>query len=52
MMKFREWLKREEYGPYIGGCKSRPDFQVSGACSDRNSDRKNKKISNGSGSAK
>lgn len=57
-LKFSEWLRLSEVagatGPYInrskskgGGCGKHTDFQVSGACSDANSDAENVKISNG-----
>lgn len=48
MQVFSDWLKlREAFGPYIGPCVDTPNYQVWGACSDQNSDKKNKKIRQG-----
>lgn len=51
-MKFSEWLKLREglgSGPYIGGCTDTDDYMVIGACSDRNSEKKNKQYRDGHG---
>jgi len=34
-------------GPYIGNCVDTDNYQVLGACSDQNSEKKNKSIRNG-----
>jgi len=48
MQEFSDWLKlREAFGPYIGPCIDTPNYQVWGACSDQNTDAKNKKIRQG-----
>lgn len=48
MQDFGDWLRiREAFGPYIGPCIDTPNYQVWGACSDQNSDAKNKKIRQG-----
>ncbi len=53
MKTFGEWMKIKEgaigvaSGPYIGGCKDTATYQVLGACSDCNSEKKNKKIRDG-----
>lgn len=59
-IKFSEWIKVREavggaVGPYIAGkkdktgsgCGKHTDFQVSGACSDLNTEKGNKKIRDG-----
>ena len=49
-MRFSDWLLKKEsmgFGPYIGPCVDTPNYQVVGACSDQNSDKKNKKIRKG-----
>lgn len=63
-LKFSEWLKLHEFGggtgPYIlgkkdkggSGCGKHTDFQVSGACSDANTEAGNEKIRNGGSSKK
>lgn len=48
--KFTEWLRAREGlggGPYIGNCTDTGDYQVLGACSDQNSEAKNKKYRKG-----
>jgi hypothetical protein len=52
MSSFKNWYKRREkleegFGPYIGPCVDTPNYQVWGACSDYNSENKNKKIRKG-----
>jgi hypothetical protein len=49
MKKFSEWIKIREMGagPYIGNCVDTDSYQVLGACSDQNSEKKNKSISSG-----
>jgi hypothetical protein len=48
MIKFKDWIKlREGFGPYIGNCIDTDNYQVFGACSDQNSEKKNKAIRNG-----
>jgi hypothetical protein len=48
MIKFKDWIKvREGFGPYIGNCTDTDNYQVLGACSDQNSEKKNKSIRNG-----
>ena len=46
---FKEWLKIKEMGsgPYIGNCTDTNDYQVIGACSDQNSEKKNNKYRHG-----
>jgi hypothetical protein len=42
MKRFADWLgMQEEFGPYIGNCTDTDDYQVVGACSDQNSEKKN-----------
>ena len=43
LQKFIDWLKIKEMGsgPYIGDCTDTGDYQVIGACSDDNSEKKN-----------
>jgi hypothetical protein len=43
-MNFKDWIKIQEMGvgPYIGNCTDTDDYQVIGACSDQNSEKKNK----------
>ena len=48
MISFVEYCKmREGFGPYIGPCVDTDNYQVQGACSQLNTDRKNRKISSG-----
>lgn len=49
MKKFADWITIREmgFGPYIGNCVDTNDYQVMGACSDQNSDKKNNSIKNG-----
>jgi hypothetical protein len=48
MLSFSEYIKvREGFGPYIGPCVDTDNYQVQGACSQLNSDKKNKSISSG-----
>lgn len=48
MNSFSEYVKmREGFGPYIGPCIDTDNYQVQGACSQLNTDKKNKKISSG-----
>ena len=49
MMKFNEWLKLREMGtgPYIGNCTDTDTYQVFGACSDQNSEKRNKEYRKG-----
>jgi hypothetical protein len=49
MIKFKDWMQTREAklremgsGPYIGNCTDTSDYQVIGACSDQNSEEKNK----------
>ena len=53
-MSFKEWIKIREMGvgPYIGNCTDTSDYQVIGACSDQNSEKKNKAYRDGKGSHK
>jgi hypothetical protein len=47
---FTDWLKVREGlggGPYIGNCVDTSDYQVLGACSDQNSEKKNKAYRHG-----
>ena len=51
-MTFREWHERrmrteEGFGPYIGPCIDTPNYQVMGACSDYNTDSKNRSVRRG-----
>lgn len=49
-MHFSNWLKIREglgSGPYIGNCVDTDTYQVLGACSDQNSEKKNKEIRKG-----
>lgn len=48
-MNFSKWLKLKEMGsgPYIGNCVDTSDYVVLGACSDQNSENKNKSIRHG-----
>ena len=49
-MRFSNWLKIREglgSGPYIGNCVDTDTYQVLGACSDQNSEKKNKEIRKG-----
>ena len=50
MIKFKNWMKARDAklqemgsGPYIGNCTNTSDYQVLGACSDQNSEKKNRK---------
>lgn len=53
MIKFSDWVKiKEDFGPYIGNCVDTDTYQVWGACSDQNSEKKNKSIRNGNVSHK
>lgn len=49
MIKFKDWLKIQEMGsgPYIGNCIDTDEYQVIGACSDQNSEKKNKEYRKG-----
>lgn len=48
MTSFSDYVKmREGFGPYIGPCIDTDNYQVQGACSQLNTDKKNKKISSG-----
>lgn len=50
MINFKDWLKKNEglgSGPYIGNCTDTDDYQVIGACSDQNSEKKNKEYRHG-----
>ena len=54
MIKFKDWLTERETklremgsGPYIGNCVDTSDYQVIGACSDQNSEKKNKEYRSG-----
>lgn len=48
MISFSDYVKiREGFGPYIGDCLDTDNYQVQGACSQLNTDKKNKKISSG-----
>lgn len=48
MISFSEYIKlKEGFGPYIGPCVDTDNYQVQGACSQLNSDKKNKSISSG-----
>jgi hypothetical protein len=49
MKNFLEWIKLREMGsgPYMGNCVDTDNYQVLGACSDQNSEKKNKSIRNG-----
>jgi len=50
MRTFLEWLKIREgsaSAPYIGPCIDTDNYIVMGACSERNTDAKNKKIRQG-----
>jgi len=49
MYNFKKWLQVQEMGvgPYIGNCTDTSDYQVIGACSDQNSERKNKECRQG-----
>lgn len=50
MSTFREWLIAKEnigVGPYIGNCTDTDTYQVVGACSDQNSEKKNLRIRKG-----
>lgn len=49
MINFKTWMKNREEkiqemgtGPYIGNCTDTSDYQVIGACSDLNSNKRNK----------
>lgn len=48
MISFSEYVSiREGFGSYIGPCIDTDNYQVQGACSQLNTDKKNKKISSG-----
>lgn len=49
MIKFVEWLKLKEMGvgPYIGNCTDTDTYQVLGACSDQNTEKRNKQYRKG-----
>lgn len=48
MQKFSDWLQENMgIGPYIGDCRPTDDYQVFGACSDQNSEKKNADIRQG-----
>lgn len=54
MIEFNDWMKTRDAkfremgsGPYIGNCTDTSDYQVIGACSDQNSEGKNKAYRNG-----
>ena len=48
-MNFKEFFKLSELGvgPYIGKCIDTDNYVVMGACSDQNTDAKNRSISAG-----
>ena len=50
-MKFSKWLegriKLEGFGPYIGPCIDTDNYQVQGACSNYESDKKIRQIRHG-----
>lgn len=45
-MNFKQWFMEMGSGPYIGDCVDTDDYQVIGACSDQNSEKKNKAYRN------
>ncbi len=49
MINFKEWIKFREMGvgPYIGNCTDTDTYQVLGACSDQNSEKRNKQYRKG-----
>jgi hypothetical protein len=49
MTNFKEWIKFREMGVglYIGNCIDTDTYQVLGACSDQNSEKRNKKYHKG-----
>ena len=49
-MKFSDYFQMREMaavGPYIGSCTDTATYVVQGACSDQNTDKKNRQISAG-----
>lgn len=55
METFMAWIKLREglgVGPYIGNCVDTDTYQVLGACSDQNSEKKNQQIRKGNVSHK
>lgn len=49
MSNFKEWLRVQEMGsgPYISNCADTSDYIVLGACSDQNSEKRNKDYRHG-----
>jgi len=48
MKGFKDWLQENMgSGPYIGNCRPTDDYQVFGACSDQNTEKKNSLIRKG-----
>jgi len=48
MKGFKDWLQENMgVGPYIGDCRPSDDYQVFGACSDQNTEKKNDLIRKG-----
>jgi len=48
MKGFKDWLQENMgAGPYIGNCRPSDDYQVFGACSDQNTEKKNDSIRKG-----
>lgn len=54
MIKFKDWMQARDAklqemgsGPYIGNCTDTSDYQVIGACSDQNSEKKNQSYRKG-----
>lgn len=51
-MSFKDWYEfrkkiDEGFGPYIGPCIDTPNYQVMGACSNYNTEKKNRSIRQG-----
>lgn len=47
MQTFQQWLSEMGSGPYIGNCQPTDNYQVFGACSDQNTEKKNAVIRKG-----
>ena len=47
LQTFQQWLSEMGSGPYIGNCQPTDNYQVFGACSDQNTEKKNAVIRKG-----
>ena len=47
LQTFQQWINEMGSGPYIGNCQPTDNYQVFGACSDQNTEKKNAVIRKG-----